>query len=51
MDDLIQYKNTEINKKVLLQFEKAYQEEKERITLELINILKEKYNININGRK
>ena len=41
-------KKTEINNKILLQFEKAYLQEKYKIIEEIKNILKEKYNININ---
>ena len=41
-------KKTEINNKILIQFEKAYLKEKYKITKEIKNILKEKYNININ---
>ena len=41
-------KKTDINIKTLIQFEKAYNKEKDKIIEEIKNILKEKYNININ---
>ncbi len=50
--DIEPYKNTEINRKIVVQFERAYIEEKERIICEIIKILKEKYKIDyINGKK
>lgn len=45
MDDIICYKNVSAYNKTLIQFEKTYNKEKEKILDDIKKILKEKYNI------
>ena len=45
MDDIISYKNVSAYNKNLIQFEKTYNKEKQKIINDIKKILKEKYNI------
>ena len=51
MDKEIYYESTSISYKTMNNFEKMYEAEKRRILSDLKKILKEKYNIDINGSK
>jgi len=51
MDKDIYYESVNISYKTVQQFEEMYNSEKEKIIIDLKNILKEKYNIDINGSK
>jgi len=45
MEDIICYQNVSAYNKTLIQFEKTYNKEKQKIIIDIKKILKEKYNI------
>ena len=45
MEDFISYRNVSVYNKILIQIDKTYLKEKERIIINIKKILKEKYNI------